>query len=723
MAEDFYQQLSEKRKSENKPILDKLKGCIYETLDELSKKETTDKNPGMFLGKVQSGKTSAYLGVIALSFDKGYDIAIILQKGTKALSEQTIQRVNNDYEKFIENDKMKVFDIMKFPNNLTKWVLNQKMVIVAKKQKDNLQRVMGVLSSTYPNLKTKKILIIDDEADFASICFRKNSQEDKIEQGKISFQIDEIRRNVAESDYLQVTATPYSLYLQPDETENGDGLFLPKRPMFTVMVPEFPGYIGGDYYFLESDDEESVAHFIFNEISADERNALKKEDGRVFRIEEALYSPKIRMIRNAIVNFIVGSCIRRIQQKKVNERQKKYSFVIHTEQTKLSHDWQVKIVDKIRSELVRILNNDMVYLDNLIGESYLGLVKSIKLRDNLMVPDLSEVKDEVKKSLRDDYLAITKVNSDKEVNEILDIKTGQLKLLNPLNIFVGGQILDRGITVDNLVGFYYGRNPKKPQQDTVLQHSRMYGDRPEDDLSVTRFYTTLEIYQTMKKINEFDNDLRKFLENNQDVEQQGIYFIRKDDQNRLIPCSPNKTSLSNITMLKPFKRLLPVGFQTDFKTNIKQHTDEIDKIISNFQITEEPCLVNLDDAERIIKLISKILKFEKGYEWDIKAFLGSMEYLSKNTTKENQRGKVLLLIRKDRNLSRFKEDGRFSDAPDTPKTEGLIARESAIDIPMLMLFRQNGAEDRGWRGSPFWWPVLYVPKNIKTVIFASEIKE
>jgi len=722
MEEKFYQQLSEKRKFENKPISDELKVCIYKTLDELSKKETTINNPGMFLGKVQSGKTNAYLGIIALSFDKGYDIVIILQKGTKALSEQTIQRVKKDFEKFIENDEMKVFDIMHFPNNLTRFVLDQKMVIVAKKQIDNLRRVAGVLSKTYPDLKNKRILIIDDEADFASICFRKNSQEDKIEQGKISSQIDEIRRNVAESDYLQVTATPYSLYLQPDESENTDGLFLPKRPLFTVTVPEFPGYIGGDFYFLESDNENSVAHFIFNEISIDERNALKKEDRRIFRIDDALNSPKIKMIRNAIVNFIVGSCIRRIQQIKSNERLKKYSFVIHTEQAKKSHDWQVEIVNKIRSELVRILNNDKIFLDNLISESYSNLIKSIRLGNHLITPELSDVKNEVYKAIRDDYLGITKVNSDKEVNEMLDNKTGQLNLLNPLNIFVGGQILDRGITVENLVGFYYGRNPKKPQQDTVLQHSRMYGARSEDDLSVTRFYTTLEIYQTMKKINEFDNELRKVLEN-KDIEKQGIYFIRKDDQNRLLPCSPNKILLSNITTLRPFKRLLPIGFQVGFKTNIKENIDEIDKMILSFQIKDSPYLMNLDNVRKIIDLISKTLEFEKEYEWDIKAFLGSIEYLSKNTMNEKLRGKVLILVRKDRNISRIKEDGGFSDAPDTPKTEGLIARESAIDIPMLMLFRQNGAEEKGWRGYPFWWPVLYTPKNVKTVIFASDIIE
>lgn len=718
MVEDFYQRLCRKKKY---PDSDDLKKCVYKVVDELSKKDTTINRPGMLLGKVQSGKTNAYISIITLAFDKGYDIAIILQKGTRALSEQTIQRVKKDYDEFIDNDEMKVFDIMSFPNNLTKWVLSQKMVIVAKKQKDNLQRFMGLLS-IYPVLKNKKILIIDDEADFASICFRRNSQEDKVEQGKISSQIDEIRRNVAKSDYLQVTATPYSLYLQPNEEENEKGLFLPKRPLFTVIVPEFPGYIGGDYYFLKSDEQESVAHFIFNDISADERNALKKEDGRIFRIEEALYSPKIKMIRNAIVNFIVGSCIRRIQQDKTGERQKKYSFVIHTEQTKSSHDWQVRIVEKIRYELVRILNNDVTLLDKLIEESFQNLSKSVKLRNNLIIPDLPEVKDEVKKSLKDDYLAITKVNSDKEVNEILDAKTGQLNLLNPLNIFVGGQILDRGITVDNLVGFYYGRNPKKPQQDTVLQHSRMYGARSEDDLAVTRFYTTLDIYQTMKKINEFDSELRRVLENG-DITQQGVYFIRKDDQNKLVPCSPNKILLSNITTLKPFKRLLPIGFQTGYKKNIKKTIEEIDNMLPDLGIQEGPNLVDIDLIKKIINLIYKTIKFEEGYEWDIKTFLGSMEYLSLNSINEKQRGKILLLIRKDRNLSRIKDDGGFSDSPDTPKTEGLIARSNAIDIPMIMLFRQNGVENNGWKGSPFWWPVLYVPKNVKTVIFASETIE
>ena len=63
---------------------------------------------------------------------------------------------------------------------------------------------------------------------------------------------------------------------------------------------------------------------------------------------------------------------------------------------------------------------------------------------------------------------------------------------------------------------------------------------------------------------------------------------------------------------------------------------------------------------------------------------------------------------------------RFFNAPDTAHVEGVIARQTATDRPMLMLFRFDGSKDDMWGGSPFWWPVLMAPENTKTAIFASE---
>ena len=87
------------------------------------------------------------------------------------------------------------------------------------------------------------------------------------------------------------------------------------------------------------------------------------------------------------------------------------------------------------------------------------------------MPDIDTAKDAVGEShYRLASSLITKVNSDTEIKKLL-AEDGQLKLRTPFNIFIGGQILDRGITISNLIAFYDGRNPNRFQQDTVLQHS------------------------------------------------------------------------------------------------------------------------------------------------------------------------------------------------------------------------------------------------------------
>jgi hypothetical protein len=171
--------------------------------------------------------------------------------------------------------------------------------------------------------------------------------------------------------------------------------------------------------------------------------------------------------------------------------------------------------------------------------------------------------------------------------------------------------------------------------------------------------------------------------------------------------------------------MLPIGFQTHSKTNIKGIIEQIDKKLFEFQPKdkpESPFLIDLSTAQEILDEINKTFEFEQGFEWDIKVFKASMEFLSLNTNDQNQKGRVWCLVRRDRNLSRIKpESGSFSDAPDTPRTEGAIAKEKAIDIPMLMLFKQNGKEEGGWRGASFWWPVLVAPQNTPIVIYASDI--
>jgi len=723
----FYNKLCEKREDSAD-----LKSCIEKTVTKLLESETDLKKPGILLGKIQSGKTRAFLGVIALSFDNGYDIAIVLTKGTKPLTEQTLKRLNYDFKDFITDKLLQVHDIMSFPGNLTKYELDQKMVIVAKKQIDNLRHVIDAITTKYPELKGKKLLIIDDEADFAGLSFHKNKETGNAEQGTLANKIDEIRSNASKSDFLQVTATPYSLYLQPDNSDGDSMVFLPKKPAFTEILPEYENYVGGDHYFLESEDEKSPASCLYEELPNEEVELLKakktlgRADRRSIKIEDVFNATGLKMLRRAIMNFVVGGCMRRIQQEKLGIKKEDYAFLLHTDIARITHSWQEEIVNRLSNELIEISQKNENLLNEMVYESYNDLIRSINLtrsfykKDNLSVPTTDEVISAVKDALAREMLLVQKVNSDEDVKFLLD-DSGQLRLRTPLNIFIGGQILDRGITIKNMIGFYYGRNPKKFQQDTVLQHSRMYGARTKEDLGVTRFYTTRNIYEVMRHIHEFDSALRAaFLKGEHD---NGVYFIRKDESNKLAPCSPNKIMLSNIITLKPHKRLLPVGFQTDYKTKIKRDIENIDVKIGSLKQDSDfknPFLINLTSANEIIDLISKTLLFD-GKNWDTKSYKACLEHLSINTNNTEQAGKVWLLVRKDRNNRRIREESnRYFDAPDTSHIEGKIAREYAIDVPMLMLFRQNGSEEQGWKGNPFWWPVIIAPENAHTSIFADK---
>ncbi len=120
----------------------------------------------MLLGKIQSGKTKTFLGTIALGFDNGFDVAIILTKGTKALARQTLSRVRREFAPFHAEDRLQMHDIMTVPAGLTGYELSHKLIFVAKKQSDNLDRLAKLFRQTYPQLATKRVLIIDDGASW-----------------------------------------------------------------------------------------------------------------------------------------------------------------------------------------------------------------------------------------------------------------------------------------------------------------------------------------------------------------------------------------------------------------------------------------------------------------------------------------------------------------------------------------------------------------------------
>lgn len=703
--------------------------CAERTVDRLMHAATTTERPGMLLGKVQSGKTRTFISILALSFDRGFDVAVVFTKNSIALAEQTLKRLNFEFAPFITEGEMEVYDIMECPETFSAFELEAKIIFVAKKQPDNLKRLQNLFTTRCPALSNKRVLIIDDEADNASIGFRK--KQGVVEANTIARQISEFRSAFSDYSFLQVTATPYSLYLQPTEIVVGNALyFSPTRPAFTELVAVPDSYIGGDTYFGPDarGEEKTLQSLIHRNVNPQEFDRLKKKDGRSYKEDELLTSALYEGIRHAIVNFIVGGCIQRINgiASGISGKKLRYSFLLHSEAARGSHVWQAKFTEKLVSCLIDASEaNDVVFRD-LVEASHADLARSLDL-DRLRVPPLDTVIDEARTALKGGYITIAKINSDEEVVALLD-DTGQLKLRSPLCFFIGGQVLDRGVTLANLIGFYYGRRPNKFQQDTVLQHSRMYGYR-RADLAVTRFYTSAGIRHAMAQMEEFDVALRSAIEAGGD---RAVQFIRKARDGSIVPCSPGKILVATTLTLRPHKRLLPIGFQTGYRTGkdgIGSAIEALDELVSQLCGfgADEPTLIPLRDALDLLECIEPTLRFEDDdapkFDWE--AARAALCHLSQQHPEPAERNKVYLWAARDRESSRRGSDtshtyGGYIETPDSEKTEGKITRAFAIDHPILFLLRQNGAASKGWRDTPFYWPVIRAQFNAPTAIYTAE---
>ena len=350
----------------------KTANCIIEAMEKLEKIE--DK-PLMMLGKIQSGKTRSFIGVTALAFDNGYDLAIILTKNSNALAKQTVARMQQEFAVFKDDDIVDIFDIMCVPQELSKFELDKKIIVVVKKEKNNLPNMINFIEK-YSLDKEKKCLIIDDEADFCSIGFEKDKDTEEYDLRKIASQINSLRAHIT-CRFIQVTATPYALYLQPETIKlNHEDKIIPIKPADTVLVPYGDKYIGGDYYFDE--EKNPLNKYLFYAVTDDELSIIRSQDRRKFKTETVLTNQRVEGLRTAIINFITGGCIRIIQNGgQPRGKQNKFSFIIHTEVSKASHQNQENIINELFEKIREEVANDTELIQSYIEKSYQDFSKSL----------------------------------------------------------------------------------------------------------------------------------------------------------------------------------------------------------------------------------------------------------------------------------------------------------------------------------------------------------
>ncbi len=665
-----------------------------------------------------------------------------MTKGTNALVDQTVKRMKYDFRECKRDALPKIFptvsiyDIMKKRVPLRKSLINgEKNVYIAKKQDENMQILLDVFLNS--ELREKNILIIDDEADFVSRAFMKKKSD--VKEGVIASQIDKLIEGLPNCRYLQVTATPYSLYLQPDNyVDVSNGRVVPFRPRFTALVPIHDKYVGSKQYFVESQDDQSMYSSLYHEVAPDCIACLttdKKVHGHFIKrgilVKNVENSPKIKDLRWSVMHYFVASAIREIQEENLGHDSYHTSYVMHVGTDKLDHAWEADLIETLLNSWADSLATpgaNVQGFNELFDEIYGNLEGSISLgrlhapassdEDILAIPDKDVVYTRVVELIQNEEYNVQLVNSDQNVQSLLD-DNGQLELTHKLNLFIGAFVLDRGITINHLLGFFYGREPQTKQQATVLQHCRMYGNRSLNDMAVTRLYSQRTLYNVLKKVNEMDDMMReRFAATiNNPKADPSIEFVICDKSNGIIPCNMNSVALSKGVVWKAGKFVLPSGQQTiNSVARLRELVRQIGLYFAGK--TERVCFeIDAKDAIAMVNLAKEQFVYSSKYEnkdceWD------GLDMITLIDRLKDSNGKILVYTRTGCNTSRVRSDGNgFIDAPLDGQVESPYIKSLAIEKPVLAMQLNKGEKKQGWLGEPFYWPVLCLPQSMDSIMY------
>lgn len=429
---------------------------------------------GLIYGLVQSGKTGVLTATGAIGADEGYRTVIIFTSDNDALYEQTLGRAR---EAFPGMDIMGKSDF-KDADSFLQRVKAGTCVLVTTKNAGILRTLIENFKKG--NLRGLSCLLIDDEADQASLNTR--ASRDDGQRSAINERILELRAFFEKNTYLQVTATPQSLFLQ---TPGHDF-----RPKFTVLSHPGSEYVGGSDFF--SDGSRLIREFPLADLTTISPGPQPNP---------SLHLPK--SLLQALDTFMVAATYKRLGAPDQN-----CAFLCHVSTLKADHTHIVKLLRSYKTSLTAGLKARTP-----------AVIK--RMRDAF--DDLADTHDGVKGCSFDEIIDAIEFFSPGITVKLVNGETDEdVALHSPYNLFVGGNKLGRGVTIKNLLVSYYGRNPRRPQADTVLQHARMYGYRRKD-IGLLRLFLPPELHSVFKAINQMEQGLRDLIENNPAEEFRGIY--------------------------------------------------------------------------------------------------------------------------------------------------------------------------------------------------------
>jgi len=686
---DYYDNMKRSWLSSGRPISAESQQITAEMARSIALSEGHTQK--LLFGEVQAGKTLFYLGLCATLYDLDWKgVVVIFTKSDLKLTKQTLLRVEAEFRSFVEAGDIDVHDIMGM-KNVTSWqVTHQKPIILVKKHSSNIRRLIDFITSKLPS--NYRVLIVDDEADFATIRYRRIGG--SYQRGRIGDLIVSLRESIRNCAFLQVTATPQCALLQ----EQGS----PFRPEEISLLPRHAGYFGADRLLGEE-------HF-FVPVPETEMTALRTLD---IRFEDNLLERDgVASFRAALLNFIVAVSILRLQPPLPGDVDQRYSMIVHVDVKKKSHEALCELAERMLAEIRCAIGAGDPMFKSLVDRAIAAFRPSLVAAGRDLPPH-REILAAVQTAVLEGGIRMEVLNSTRDTSQLLNDK-GELRMGPPINVFFGGFMLDRGITVPKLLAMFYGRAPKKMQQDTVQQHLRLLGNRLEGHLPFTRFYTTNNVYDALRKIHKMDTSLRADVAEG-DAEGR-MPFVRADPDSGIVPCAKDK--MPRASAFKSDSSLIPVGFQTVGTKQLKKISEQVESLIPPDALeSSRPIKVPVENAVRILDLLEGAFRFEIGQSFDWASARKVIETLSRSPLRDEDRGFCWIVARRNRTMVRRRPDGRYSNAPSSYQ-ERKLYRSLGGGLPILALFGQKGREADGWKGQSFWWPEVVIPPRADSLFYA-----
>ncbi len=548
-----YRDYLEFEKGYPEAVLDQIDRLTDRTLDGLfapTEKIIVSKK-GLVVGQVQSGKTSNYTGLVCKAADAGYRLIIVLAGIHNNLRSQTQLRLDEGFLGFdtqhqrAYNENGVVMGVGHFnqsavAHSLTSSLNNgdfatraadamggfgfntaEPIIAVVKKNHKILERLYAWLHAKAEELpdgtkkiRSKSLLLIDDEADNASI----NTSRDDDPATRINQHIKNILNLCDRSGYVGYTATPFANIFIPI---NEDDLF-PRD--FIINIPAPSNYIGPEKVFgvkvLDNEDKNDSVLPIVNRIDDHKElipNGHKKDDKLPDELPNSL--------KNAIKCFILTCAIRELRgQKDVHN-----SMLIHVSRYTRWQKHIKKEVEKIfkfyrrgvemrtpsvLEELRKTFEEDIEYSVFYDGVEITEKYKSYHSVTSEILETMPAIDSSIAQHTWSDVLQYLHNTTSKI--EVREINGGSKDALNYFDhksglsvIAIGGDKLSRGLTLEGLSVSYYLRASR--MYDTLMQMGRWFGYR-SGYVDLCRLFTSRELNEWFCHISLASEELRSEFE-------------------------------------------------------------------------------------------------------------------------------------------------------------------------------------------------------------------